>query len=146
IYKKKMKSKNILFLILITAGILIFSYNAFSYDLFNYIFYAKIITHYHQNPYLHKALDFPGDPMLAFMQWTHRTYPYGPLWLGLTIPISFAGLNFFPLTFFLFKSLAAVYYLGSSFLIWKISKKILPEYQYFNLVLFALNPLVIIES
>lgn len=59
----------------IISVVLFFSYNAFSYDLFNYIFDAKILTHYGQNPYVHKALDYPGDPMLGFMHWTHRTYP-----------------------------------------------------------------------
>src|SRR6266516_315651 len=93
---RKMLSKKYIWQIIITATILLaFSYNAFSYDLFNYIFDAKIITHYHQNPYLQKALDYPGDPMLSFMHWTHRTYPYGPAWLVLTVPLSFVGLQFF---------------------------------------------------
>lgn len=144
--RKQIKIKEVWILITGSAVILAFSYNAFSYDLFNYIFDAKIITHYHQNPYLHKALDFPGDPMLSFMQWTHRLYPYGPVWLGLTVPLSFIGLNFFLVTFFLFKFLIAGFYLGSCYLVWKICSKIVPEYKNFNLILFALNPLVIIES
>lgn len=144
--KKKINIKQIWILIIVTAGILAFSYNAFSYDFFNYIFDAKIITHYHQNPYAHRALDFLGDPMLSFMQWTHRLYPYGPVWLGLTVPLSFVGSNIFLLTFFLFKFLASGFYLGTCYLVWKINKKILPEHENFNLILFALNPLVIIES
>ena len=82
---QQLSKKYVWKLIILTTIILAFTYNAFSYDLFNYIFDAKIITHYHLNPYIHKALDFPGDPMLSFMHWTHRVYPYGPLWLGLTI-------------------------------------------------------------
>src|SRR6185437_2612208 len=81
-------------LTIIATALLAFSYNAFSYDIFNYIFYAKIITFYHQNPYLHRALDFPQDKMLHFMRWTHVTYPYGPVWLGITIPLSFIGLQY----------------------------------------------------
>ena len=81
VYKKKINKKIIRNLIVITSIGLGFSYVAFSYDLFNYIFDAKIITFYHQNPYFHKALDYPGDPMLSFMRWTHRVYPYGPIWL-----------------------------------------------------------------
>src|SRR5476651_611256 len=89
--KKKLDRGKIWFLIIVSTVVLAFAYNAFSYDIFNYIFDAKIITHYHQNPYIHKALDYPGDPMLSFMQWTHRVYPYGPLWLVLTAPLSFIG-------------------------------------------------------
>lgn len=143
--KNKLQTKHLWAIIILTAGILAFSYNAFSYDFFNYIFDAKIITYYHLNPYLHKALDFPGDPMLSFMQWTHRTYPYGPIWLAITVPLSFIGHNIFLVTFFLFKFMSAGFYLGSSYLIWKTSERISPDYKTFNLVLFALNPLTIIE-
>src|SRR4030042_3801668 len=101
-YRNKISVREMWYLVILTAVILSFSYNAFSYDLFNYIFDAKIVTYYHQNPYLYKALDFPGDPMLTFMHWTHRTYPYGPSWLLLTVPLSFLGFNFFLPTFFLF--------------------------------------------
>ena len=145
-YRKKLKIKDIGIIICFTAVILAFSYNAFSYDLFNYIFDGKIITYYHQNPYFHKALDYPNDPMLSFMHWTHRLYPYGPFWLVLTTPLSLIGMNIFLLTFFLFKFLAAGFYLGSVYLIYKINKKINSGWEIFNTILFALNPLVIIES
>jgi len=72
--------------------------------IFNYILTQKIITHYQQNPYIHKALDFPGDPMLSFMHWTQRVYPYGPVWLGLTAAIIISWFGFF-LHIFMFKAL-----------------------------------------
>ena len=53
--KNKISKKRVWLLTIISAIILSFSYNAFSYDVFNYMFDAKIITHYGQNPYLHKA-------------------------------------------------------------------------------------------
>lgn len=144
---KKTLDKRLVWEIIITGIILLaFSYNAFSYDLFNYIFDAKIVTHYHANPYLHKALDYPGDPMLGFMHWTHRTYPYGPVWLVLTVPLSFVGLQLFLPTFFLFKLLMAASYLGSVYYIGKILQKIKPEKEVLGLVFFTLNPLVLIES
>jgi uncharacterized membrane protein YqjE len=133
-------------LIMATTGLLVFSYNAFSYDLFNYIFDAKIFTHYHMNPYLHKALDFPSDPMLSFMRWTHRVYGYGPIWLMLTIPFSFIGMNFFLPTFFLFKIMIGAGYVGSVYFIGKILKRIKPEHEVLGLVFFGLNPLILIES
>lgn len=144
-FKNSLTRKQIWILIIGTAVILTFSYNAFSYDIFNYIFDAKIITHYHQNPYLHKALDYPGDPMLSFMQWTHRTYPYGFFWLVLTVPLSFLGLNIFLPTFFLFKALASIMFIGTAYFMEK-TLKVLKKNESFGLVFFALNPLVIIES
>lgn len=132
--------------ILAVTVILALSYNAFSYDIFNYIFDAKIFTNYHQNPYIFKALDFPNDPMLAFMHWTQRTYPYGPTWLLVSVPLSFLGLQYFLPTYFLFKVLAAVCFVGTVYMIGKIMQTIAPDEEVFSLVFFALNPLVIIEA
>ncbi len=143
---KKFSSKTIWTLIFITALVGAVSYNAFSYDLFNYIFDAKIVTHYHLNPYDHKALDFPGDPMLSFMHWTHRTYPYGPVWLGITIPASFIGWGYFVPTFFLFKFIALAAYIGTAYFIGKILKTVRPKEQLLGVAFFALNPFVIIEG
>lgn len=142
----KIRRKHIWILVLGITGILTFSYNAFSYDLFNYIFDAKIVTFYNESPYIHKALDYMGDPMLTFMRWTHRTYPYGPFWLGLTVPVSFVGFNFFLLTFFMFKILTSLFFLGIVFFIEKILKIVSPKYTILGMVFFALNPLVLIEG
>lgn len=142
----KFKKRDVWRLIIITAGILLFSYNAFSHDLFNYIFDAKIFTFYGKNPYLYKALDFAGDPMLAFMHWTHRTFPYGPVWLFVTIPLSYLGFNIFILNFILFKFLAVVSYLGSVYFIEKIANKLYPSHALFISGFFAFSPLVLIEG
>lgn len=145
--KKKKISLPLFWKILLpVTAILTFSYNAFSYDFFNYIFYTKIILHYHQNPYLVTALDFPKEPMLSFMHWTHNTYPYGPFFLVLTTPLGWIGHNIFIITFFIFKIFTAFCYLGTVWLIAKILKKIAPEYQMTGTILYALNPLVLIES
>lgn len=146
VHKKKIGKQAIWFLIISTTVILTFSYNAFSHDLFNYIFDAKIVMYYNQNPYIHKALDFPGDPMLSFMHWTHRVFPYGPIWLGLTVPLSYVGMQIFLPTFFLFKILISMSFLGTVFFIGKILQKFSFKDEFFGVAFFALNPLVIIES
>jgi hypothetical protein len=143
--QKKIHPYSVWSIIGISVIILTFSYNAFSYDLFNYIFDAKILVHYHQNPYLHKALDYPQDPMLGFMHWTDRTYPYGPLWLAISVPLSFIGANIFIFTFFLFKMLASTSFLASIYYLYKLSSKVNETKALENLVLFALNPLVLFE-
>jgi hypothetical protein len=145
-HKEKISRKQAWKLFFVTAGILVFSYNAFSYDLFNYIFDAKIVTYYHQNPYEHKALDYPQDPMLSFMHWTHRVYPYGPVWLGMTIPLSFLGMHYFLPTFFLFKVLITGCYLGTIYFIGRVRDTVVPHDSVFAMIFFGLNPLVIIES
>lgn len=144
--KNNISIKQFWLLIISSSILLLFSYNAFSYDLFNYMFDARIVTYHHQDPYMHKALDYPSDPWITFMRWTHRTYPYGPVWLGLTIPLSFIGMNFFLPTLFLFKALMVGSYLGTVYFIGKILEKISPSHKLLGMSVFALNPLVIIES
>lgn len=138
--------KNTVLLIGGVAVIGVISYPAFSYDLFNYIFDARIVTFYHQNPYLYKALDFPSDNWIRFMHWTHRTYPYGPVWLLVTLPFSFLGFGRFLLTLVNFKVMFSLFYLGNCYLIYMISSAIDPKNRSWRLLFFALNPLVIIES
>lgn len=145
VYRKKLSRKFIWGIILFVSGALFVSYSAFSHDIFNYIFDAKIVTHYGENPYMKKALDFPGDPMLGFMHWTHRTYPYGPGWLAITVPISYVGLNFFLPTFYLFKLLMVGCFVGSVYFLEKILKKMKNGNPLFGMVFFALNPFVLSE-
>lgn len=144
--QERLSRKAVWIIIICGALILTFSYSAFSYDIFNYIFDARIITHYGQNPYIHKALDFPGDPMLSFMRWTHRVYPYGPIWLALTVPLTYIGGEIFLITFFLFKMLMASFFLLTVYLIEKIArtKKIIAPL--LAVVAFGLNPFVLSES
>ena len=143
---KKITEKQVWLLIILISGILLFSYPAFSYDIFNYMFDARIFTHYGLNPYQYKALDFSTDPWIRFMHWTHRTYPYGPLFLPLSLIPSFLGLGTFILTLFNFKLLAVISFLGSTFLIGKIMEKIEPARKLLAVAFFALNPLIIIET
>lgn len=144
--KNKLDKKTIWKTILIITAVLMLSYNAFSHDLFNYIFDARIVTFYNENPYIHKALDFPDDPMLSFMHWTHRTYPYGPVWLALTVPITFIAQNIFILTFYLFKLLIASFFLLTVWAIGKVGVELKLKNPLLPVVAFALNPFVLTES
>jgi len=144
--KKKLVLKQIKVLILGTVFILLFSYPAFSHDIFNYIFDARIVVQHQENPWTHTALDFPDDLWTRFMHWTHRTFPYGPAWLLMSVPVYLLGFNRFVLTLFSFKLLFVFSYLGSCFLIYKILEKIDKKNALLGLVFFAFNPLVLIEG
>ena len=125
-------------LALLTGLILIFSYPFLSHDIFNYLFDAKILTYYGQNPYLHKALDFPTDPWLRFMHWTHRSYPYGPAFLPLTLIPSFLAMGKFILNFFFFKIFFTTFYVLTVYYLNKLNRV--------WAIFYATSPLVIIEG
>jgi len=137
-FTKKYQRFSAVKIALITGLILCASYPFLSHDFFNYMFDAKIFTFYHQNPYLFKALDFPTDPWIRFMHWTHRTYPYGPVFLLITLVPSFLSLGKFLLSFFLFKLTFFAFYFGAVYFLNKTSKK--------AALFFATNPYVIIEG
>jgi Gpi18-like mannosyltransferase len=111
-----------------------------SYDIFNYIATSKALFFYHENPYIIMPIELIGDPLLLFMHAANKVALYGPSWILLSgIPFLFGSGNFI-ITLFGFKLFIAVFYFATAFLIWKMSKNI------FSVILFALNPLVIIET
>ncbi len=146
IRRNLIKKSYLIKLIAFSVVILFFAYPAFSHDIFNYIFDARIIGQYGLNPYEYKALDFPDDTWTRFMRWTHRTYPYGPLWIVLTLPFYFIGFGKFVFTLLSFKLLFTLSFVGVSFFIYKIMTAINKNQALFSLAWFALNPLVLIES
>ncbi len=126
---------------LVVGGLIVLGlicYPAFSHDIFNYIFDARIFAYHHQNPYTHTALMFKGDDWTRFMNWTHRVYPYGPSFLAITIGFYFLGLGKFILTLLSFKIMSLLAFGGSSYIIYKLAGKR-------GLMFFAANPLIIYE-
>lgn len=144
--KGKIPLKEVWKIIICSYTILLFSYPAFSHDIFNYLFDARIVTKYQLSPYYFTALDFPHDQWIRFMHWTHRYFPYGPLWLGFSLVPSYIGFGKFVLTLFLFKLLFNFSTLGSAWGIVKIASYKKSENVALALVYFALNPLILIEG
>ncbi len=122
----------------LVGGILTFSYPFLSHDFFNYMFDAKILTTYHQNPYVHPALDYPSDTWLRFMHWIHRPYPYGPVFLAITAVPAFLGMGKFIIHFFALKLVTALFYIATVYFLSKVDKK--------SALLYATQPLVIVEG
>jgi hypothetical protein len=127
--------------------ILFFAYPAFSYDYFNYLFTAKTVAVYGQNPYLVRPIDFTGiEPWTLFMRWTHLTSAYSPLWILFTVPFYLIGLNYFILTLFSFKIIFAGFYLLAVGMVYRSLMITDTKKAVLGTAIFALNPLVLIES
>ena len=139
--KKLLNQKDLIILVAITIISLFFSYPALvSYDIFNYIATAKVSFYYLENPYLIMPIQFVNDPLLLFMQAANKTALYGPFWILLTSFPFMLGLGQFLITLFNFKLFVAIFYLLTLYLMYKFSKNTQ------DLILFALNPLVVFES
>lgn len=137
-FLKRYNTHSALKISVITGFICLFAYPFVSHDLFNYIFDARILMYYHQNPYTHSAMHFPADHMTRFMHWTHRNYAYGPTFLAITAIPSFLSFGKFILNFFLFKALFVSSYVAAVYFLSKWKK----EWAMF----YATHPLVIIDG
>jgi len=141
IHRKLINAKDIKLLVVLTAGVLFFAYPAMlSYDIFNYITTAKVLFHYHENPYIVMPIEFANDPYLLFTHAANKIALYGPFWILLSGIPFLLGFGNFLLILFNFKLVIVLFYYGVSYFIWKISKNI------FSVVLFSLNPLVVVEA
>lgn len=119
---------------------LVFSYPAMlSFDIFNYLATAKVTYLYRENPYFVMPIEFAGDPSLLFTRAANKYALYGPTWIGLTGIPYLLGFNSFITQMFLFKIMTGIFYLGTVYVISRLTKKN-------NIIFFALNPLVLIET
>lgn len=141
IYKHKVQKRQLFWIIGATVGILFFSYPAIlSYDIFNYITTAKVAFFYHENPYVVMPIEFIDEPFLSFTHAANKLALYAPFWIILTgMPYLLSFGNFIFLLFG-FKLLVSVFYVATIVLLWKMTKNS------FSVAVFALNPLVIIET
>lgn len=127
--------------------ILVFSYPAFSYDMFNYMFTAKTVLVYHKNPYLVIPLQFIGvEPWVNFMRWTHLPSAYTPFWILLTLPAYLLGFGYFLTIMWSIKLMVALFHLATVWGIGKILEKVEPKGKLLGMAIYALNPLIIIEN
>lgn len=122
------------------------AYPLFSYDIFNYLFNAKMVLIYHANPHLQTAINFAFDPMLRFMHNVHTPAPYAYGWTGLSLLPGLAWLTQnFTLSFWAMKLFIAGFWLGQLWILQKLVQRLFPQQQW-RFWLFALNPLVLVET
>ncbi|MBI2026152.1 MAG: hypothetical protein HYT06_02105 [Candidatus Levybacteria bacterium] len=139
--EKIVNLKQFKLILLGTLSILFFSYPAMvSYDIFNYTTTAKVLFGYFENPYVVMPIEFPGETFLSYTHASNKIALYGPFWLILTGIPFVLGLGNFLIILLNFKIMISLFYLFSVYLIYKLTKNLN------QVVLFALNPLVVIES
>ncbi len=125
--------------ILAVAAILLFSFPAFSYDLFNYITTAKVTFFWKENPYVVMPIEIPNEPNLAFTRAANKLALYGPTWIVASFFPSLAGFGNIWLSLIAFKSFVVAFYGLMLWLIFRLTN------HWWNVVFFGLNPLVLSE-
>jgi hypothetical protein len=138
--KETWEWRQVIGLTLVLVFPLLFANTALSYDIFNYLFNAKMLLVYHTNPHIHVALEFADDPWVRFMHNTHTAAPYAYGWTALSLIPSVLGAGRFTLTWMLFRgwSLISLLLLIAAWRTWMPRP---PQYWW----LVVLNPLMLLE-
>lgn len=115
-------------------------------DLFDYVFYSRILVRYGQNPLSVPPIVFRNDPFIKTVVWPKTPAPYGPLWVLLTAPGSYLAGDDLTRNLFAMKVLPALFFLACVLLISSILKHLDPAHRLVGTLLFAWNPLVLFEA
>ncbi len=116
----------------------------FSNEVYGYIFSGRMLTIYHVDPIITPPAQIHQDPFFAWISQPNTPNVYGPLWLviaSLLVRVS----NSVIVTLLLFKSLALLFHLINCILIWAILGKLAFTRRLFGTLLYAWNPLALIE-
>jgi len=125
---------------------LLFQPMLFSDDVFTYIFSGRILALYHADPFNTAPMQFPADPYLRWVVAGHDAPNlYGPLWYYVSsLLVSIAGMHQVG-TLLLFKGVAMLSHLVNIVLVWGILGHIAPQRRILGTLLYAWNPLILIE-
>jgi tetratricopeptide (TPR) repeat protein len=117
-----------------------------SQDIFSYAFYAHIFAWYHANPYVAIPQDFPFDPLFSAIFWKDQPSNYGPLWIYLSaLAPLLVGVQTGP-TLLVLKGIVILAEVGTTPLIWATLGRLRPADRLAGALLYAWNPLLLIES
>ncbi len=116
----------------------------FSTDAFSYQAYARMLAHYHINPYLHGPDTIGSYPLTNTLtayigaKWVKTPSVYGPLFTFLSVIFQSRSVAF---NYYAFKVIAAIASGGTLLMIWRLAGR-RGVSQKRAIALFGLNPLV----
>ena len=117
----------------------------FSDEVFTYIFSGRILTTYSADPLNTVPTQFPSDPYLHWLvSGLNAPNIYGAFWLCISALLATIS-NTPVISLLLFKGTALCAHLINCILIWAILSKIAPARRLLGTLLYAWNPLALIE-
>lgn len=131
---------------LLFAGELIDMYPINAADMFLYFFRSRILIFYQGNPLIDAPRQFPDDPYLYTAgQYVSIASAYGPAWELLAGAAALVTRGALLPNLLALKGISALSYGGSVLLVSRILRRIAPEQQASGTLLFAWNPLILLE-
>jgi hypothetical protein len=132
----------------VLAAVSIPSYPLTAIDLFIYAIRTRGWALYGLNPLATAPEQLPAtDPWLSLAaEWLDAPSPYGPVWEWLSLAAFYLSDQSFLGQLLALKFVAALAYLGCTWLVYLTLRRIRPEWAPAGTVAFAWNPLVLLES
>jgi hypothetical protein len=150
--KVRLSPRTMLTVILVVAAIfgltLVLLPALFSDDVFSYILYGRISAVHGANPLISTPSDFPRDPFLTLVFWRDVRSVYGPVWMLLSSALTLIAQGLggsLAASVALFKLLGFAAHLTNAWLIWRILGRLAPGRQVRGTLLYAWNPLCLVE-
>lgn len=115
-------------------------------DIYDYILNAKILAHYHANPFAVRGDELANEPWLVYAPWSDTTVAYGPLWVILAgLAFQIAGSSLLA-NLLVFKASAWLFYWIAVIAVILVWRKLDRTRIAIGALLFAWNPLVLLET
>jgi len=131
---------------LLFALILVWMYPINANDLFRYFFRGRIFSFYGGNPLVDPPKRFYTDPYLYTVgEWIDHRSPYGPVWELLAAGVSWLTRGMLIPNLLALKGISVLCYGGSICLVYDILGRTLPAHKFGGTLLFAWNPLILLE-
>ena len=141
--------RSLTWIVVALVGImLIFTPALLSHDLFVYADYGHTLITHHTNLYFIPPASVSHDPITLLDDWRASIAAYGPLWLVFSALVAVVGGDH-PLRYIVeFRALALMAHLVNAWLILRILRASgrSPRTATLGMMLYALNPLALIES
>jgi hypothetical protein len=116
----------------------------FSDDVFRSIISGRMLTIYHVDAMTTAPAQFPHDPYISWISQPNIADVFGPLWIALaSVLVRIGGTAVSMLL--LFKGMTLLFHLLNCILLWAILGKIAPARRFLGTLLYAWNPLALIE-
>jgi alpha-1,6-mannosyltransferase len=128
------------------AAVLLPGYPLLSNDIFKYVFDGRILAVYHDNPFVRVPSDYPDDRFYDLVYWKAVVNAHGPLWRVFEAASAQVGSESCVRSVVAMKVWPVLAYGGTTAALFLLLSRLLPGQAVFATIVFAWNPLVLLEA